>query len=269
MKISVSNIIWKKGKENLPSFFSALSKHNINGVELALSCFFEEPTDVSLNELKWLKELLNQYNLELVSLHSLTYTRPELELFLSKKNRDELIDYLCKYIDIANTLGCENIVFGSPKSRKTYEKDNEQLNNIFIDTLSKIDSYSDNVNFNIEPLSTEYCNYLNTFMEGVELIKNHEFNNIFIQLDVRSVIESNENIVDIFSHFKYIKHVHTGNPGMKIPGDPYKKIHNLVMSNLKSFKYNGYITAEVVMKNNNSVDNYLKKTVKSMRKFYG
>ena len=268
MNISVSNIIWKKGKESLPSFFSALSGHGINGVELALNCFFEEPVDASLNELEWLKKLLDHHHLELVSLHSLTYTRPDLELFLSKKTSGELTDYLCRYIDIANTLCCKNIVFGSPKSRETYGKGNNELNDIFIDMLFKINSSNDSINFNIEPLPVEYCKYLNTFMEGVELIKSYEFNNIFIQLDVRSVIESNENIIDIFNNFKYIKHVHTGNPGLKIPGRPYEKIHNLGASNLNSYKYNGYITAEVVLGSRIYAYNYLDKTIESMRGFY-
>ena len=81
MKISISNIIWQKGKKNLPVFFAALADRGVDAVELALSCFWEEPLDVDRNEILWLKNELAAYQIKLVSLHSLTYTRPELELF--------------------------------------------------------------------------------------------------------------------------------------------------------------------------------------------
>ena len=102
----------------------------------------------------------------------------------------------------------------------------------------------------------------------VKLIKNAEFKNIFLQLDVRSVIEAKENIDNIFQNSGYIKHVHVGNPGIKIPAPPFIKIHKSVSKELKNIGYDGYITAEVLNHNDEILHKYLDKTVKTLRELY-
>ena len=268
MKIAISNIIWKKGKKHLPSFFSTLSNQGVEGIELALNCLWQEPTKISKDDLKWLKTMISDYKLKLISLHSITYSRPDLEIFLDYTKRKDFIEYLKKYCDLARELDCQNIVLGSPKSRITYGRNREELDKIFLDFLHKVDNYSDGIFFNIESLSKEYCEYLNTHMEIVELIKNAEFKNIFLQLDVRSVIEAKENIDNIFQNSGYIKHVHVGNPGIKIPAQPFIKIHKSVSKELKNIGYDGYITAEVLNHNDEIMHKYLDKTVKIMRELY-
>jgi len=269
MKIAVSNILWKKGKQYIPEFFSALSNHGIDGVELALSCFWEEPTEISNEDIKWLKLMLSSYQLKLVSLHSLTYSRPDLELFGGHRKRKDLIDYLKKYCELANNLDCQNIVFGSPKSRTTYGLNRDELDKIFIDVLYEIDKNANSIFFNIEPLAKNYCNYLNSYMESALLIGNENFKNIFIQLDVRSIIESREGIDDIFQNYRHIKHVHAGNPSLKLPGSPFVKIHKSISKKLTSLGYDGYITAEVLNHNEENMQKYLDKTVHIMRELYG
>ena len=52
-------ILWPKGKSELESFFfQKLSALKVEGVELALNCFWEEPVNVDETEINWLKELL-------------------------------------------------------------------------------------------------------------------------------------------------------------------------------------------------------------------
>ena len=94
MNISVSNIAWSKGINNLTSFLNQLEQRKVKGVELALSCFWEEPIEVDNSELFWLRNELKARDLKLVSLHSLTYTRPDLEVFYSSEKRASLLNYL-------------------------------------------------------------------------------------------------------------------------------------------------------------------------------
>jgi len=271
MKISISNIIWSKGRQNLPSFLSALSNQGVEGVELALNCLWQEPTEISKDDLKWLKTMISDYQLKLISLHSLTYSRPDLEIFLDYTKRKDFIRYLKKYCDLARELDCQHIVLGSPKSRVTYGRSKEELDKIFLDFLHQIDNNADGIFFNIESLSKDYCDYLNSHIEIVDLIKNADLKNVFLQLDVRSIIEAKENIDNIFQNSGYIKHVHVGNPGIKIPAEPFIKIHRSVSKELKNIGYDGYITAEVLKLkygNNEIMYNYLDKTVEIMRELY-
>ena len=107
-----------------------------------------------------------------------------LGVSVETKNIKSFIEYLKKYCDLARELDSQNIVLGSPKSRITYGRNKEELDKIFLDFLHQVDNYADGIFFNIESLSSEYCEYLNTHMEIVELIKNADFKNIFLQLSI-------------------------------------------------------------------------------------
>lgn len=267
MKLSISNIIWKKGKENFEEFLILLNDNKINSIELALNCIFEEPTNMTFDEIYWLKNILNKYNITISALHSLTYTRDDLELFSNKEKREELLEYILKYIDLAKELETKNIVYGSPKSRKIYNYSLKEASSIFLEFLQAIDKKSDGIYFNIEPLPRTYCEYLNTFNEGVHLIKSANFKNIFIQLDIRSVIENQENIQQIFENHSFIKHVHIGEPGLRMPTTTYKNIHQIINDNLNKIKYKKYIAIEVLNHQDIS-DNYIFETIYNTREFY-
>lgn len=269
MKLSISNIIWKKGKENFENFLKIIVQNNIYAVELSLNSIFEEPLNMSSEELLWLKNLLKKYNVSVSALHSLTYTRPDLEIFNTKEKREELLSYLLYYVDIARELNTYNIVYGSPKSRKKYNYSNNELDTIFVDFLYQIDKNLIDINFNIEPLPKLYCEYLNTFMDGVNILKKNDFKNIFIQLDVRSIIESKEDIDELFLYNKYIKHVHIGEPNLTMPSYKFEQVHKKIDYNLFNINYKNYCSIEVV--NHKEIDTiqYIIKTIKNTRRYYG
>lgn len=268
MNHSISNIIWKKNEDNLEDFLKLLYENNISYVELALNCFWEEPVEVDNLKINYLKGLLEKYNLRISALHSLTYTREDLELFGSKSKKFELLDYLKRYIDLAYRLNARNIVYGSPKSRKVHSRSRVDCDLIFLEFLSEIDRNANNLIFNIEPLPVSYCEYLNSFMDGYNILQMHNFKNIYIQLDVRSIIESQEDIDIIFNHPNFIKHVHVGDPGLKTPEIQFKEIHLKIREKLREIKYDGCITAEVIYQNTNSYENEVINCINVMQDYY-
>ena len=72
---------------------------------------------------------------------------------------------------------------------------------------------------------------------SVELLENQDLKWIGIQLDIRSIIESNEDIQQILRQQNYIHHAHTGNPGLKVLGGTYEKEHRFIASELRKAKY--------------------------------
>ncbi len=268
MEIAVSNIVWSKGLNQFFKFLNHLELRGIKGVELALNCFWDEPLAIKNHNYIKLKNEIERRGMRIVSLHSLTFNRPDLELFNTLNQRSKLIEYLKKFCDIANLLDCKNIVFGSPKARKTFNKNKDELDDIFLDFLQKIDSAITNVYFNIEPLSKKFCNYLNNFQEGIDLLKLGNFKNIFIQLDARTIIENNEDIFNIFENSSHIKHCHVSNPKLLIPGEPYSQIHSLINEGLNKIKYKGFVTAEITRQKKIKDCNYLDQTIRSINKLY-
>ncbi len=269
MKISISNIIWEKGRDNFESFLKVISENNIKAVELSLNSIFDEPLSITEYEILWLTELLHRYNISISALHSLTYTRPDLEIFDRKEKKEELVKYIFHYIDIAKKLNTNNLVYGSPKSRKIYNLNTNEADYIFLEFLQEIDDYCENINFNIEPLPKNYCEYLNTFEESVNLLKKRNFKNIYIQLDVRSIIENNENINTIFQNESYIKHVHIGEPNLiMLDNSEYSNIHKNVFKKLSSIAYNGFLSIEVLNHKGNNYKEYVEKIIKKVREYY-
>ena len=268
MNISISNILWPKGFDRLEEFFNELYRQNIVGVELALNCFWTEPVEASKNDILLLKNLLKRYHLKLVSIHSLTFSRPDLELFCSSAKLIALEDYLFRYFDLARQLDCSNLVFGSPKSRNTYGMSKQNMDEIFLKFLTKINNCSEGIFFNIEPLSTRYCNYLNRFMECVELLENQDLKWIGIQLDIRSIIESKEDIKQILRQQNYIHHAHAGNPGMEVLGGIYEKEHRFIASALRKAKYSDYLTAEILNIEGLQEKIFLSEVIDIMREYY-
>ena len=270
MNISISNICWVKGKNNFPLFLDTLVKNNVYAVELALSCIWDEPTTISIDEIQWMKTQLDSRSISLVSLHSLTYTRPDLTLFKGSDSYIELASYIQSYISIARELGCPNLVFGSPKARHNYNNlGKDELDRQFVSFLKHIDPLLDGLNFNIEPLSSNYTQYLNSFDECVDLLSNFSSKNIFIQLDLRTFIENNEPILPFDNINQYVRHVHVSNPGLRLPGNPYEYFHSQLSSLLKSVNYTGFITAEIVYDSLYAYPDFVQLISSAMEQYYG
>lgn len=270
MHIALSNICWEKGTDKFPFFLDSLVRNNIYYVELALSCIWEEPAEISSREIQWLKRELSTRGITLVSLHSLTYTRPDLSLFETRTSHHKLVEYIRQYVSIAKQLKCPNLVFGSPKARVIPDSlEKKHADAIFLSFLHKIDPLMDGVNFNIEPLSLNFTDYLNSFGDCVSILSKNLFSNIFVQLDLRTFIETCELLVQVKSNFQYVRHVHVSNPGLSIPGKPYSKIHKQLCSLLKSMNYNGSITAEVIHNPLFTYSEFVKEVTSKMNYFYG
>ncbi|EMY69725.1 sugar phosphate isomerase/epimerase family protein [Leptospira vanthielii] len=269
MKIAISNIIWPKGEENFEEFLKTSQELGFDAVELALNCIWEEPTNVAKVKLDWLYDLLKFNSLQVSALHSLTFTREDLELFGSEAKKTEMFDYLKKYMDLAVSLGCKNIVLGSPKARKKNGKKTEDCNKIFLEFLGEIDSYSDGVNINVEPLHPSSCEYLNYFAEVLSLLGKNNFENIKIQLDVRSFIENDEPLDLIEKYFSYVSHCQVSDPGLSIPSNQFDKTHRKVSDILKRKNYSGFVAGEIVNSKQIEKNKYLASAFKSLSSYYG
>jgi hypothetical protein len=266
---SISNIIWKKGWDHFEDFLSAVKDNSLSSIELSVNSIFEEPLHMGKSDLYSIKKLLNKYSISVSGIHSLTYTRPDLEIF-GGKNNDELASYIKHYIKIAEYLGTKNLVFGSAQSRKTYNYSKEQANEIFSIFLDKLNKplLQSGILLHIEPLPSSYCNYLNSFLEGVNILRHGSFTNIAIQLDIRSILETSEDLDEIFSFPQFIKHVHTSNPQFRIPGSRYSAEHRKINNYLRRIEYKGYISGEILNHSNENQVNYIKTAIESIKEFY-
>ena len=267
MKLSVSNIAWKDC--NFYNYAKLIKNNGCGGIEIAPSCIWKEPTDVSKKEILSLQENLKKIGLEIVGLHSLLFTRPDLQLFKDKDNRDSTIEYIFKLIDICAYLEGKQLIFGSPQNRKlngnSYEKCKEQALNDFYE----ISEYSKkkNIYFCIEPLGPEDTDFIKSVSEGGQLVEKVNHPNFKLHLDTKAIFSTREDPEKITKRYKgIIQHVHVGDLKLEEPGK-INKNHDKIGLALRNINYTKYISIEM-KKNVNDVDGSIVRSINYVKKNY-
>lgn len=269
MKLSISNIIWSKGKKPLNGFLDAAAECDLAGVELALNAIYEEPVSLADADLITLRQEIAKRGLAVSALHSLTFTRNDLELFGCKENRKELLNYILEYVRIARLLNCKNLVFGSPSAREMHGRTREECDNIFLDFLAELDKHLENIFFNIEPLHPSMCEYLHTLQDAKKLIMDGNLHHVKVQLDLRSCIENCESTDQIRSSLPYVTHCQVSDPGLSTLAVTHSQKHELFASILRDAHYTGFVAGEMLPPNGLTNERALQAAANSLKAFYG
>lgn len=268
MEIAVSNIAWEPSQ--LSEHLNLLQQLDCKGIEISPSSIWDEPVLTSKKERADLLNLVNKHGLEIVSLHSLTYTHPELKMFSSEESREKLKLYLFELIELAHDLKCPIMIFGSPQSRKVGDNDYGKCFRIAIDFFTEIGLKAklNGVTFCIEPLGpSDNCDFITTADEANELIKQVDVTNFSLHLDAKAMMDVNEEYQKVFDNYgSILKHFHVGDPELKPPGTVTNE-HVKIANALKRSNYNGYVSIEM-KKGMNPSKKVIKNAVEYVRKIY-
>ncbi len=268
MKLSISNILWEKGRDALPAFLDAAAEHGLAGVELALNAVFPEPTDLSAADLGWLRAELRSRRLEISALHALTFTRPDLELFGAPASRRSLEDYVAACARIAAELDCPNMVFGSPSARRRCGQSKAECDDSFLEFLRGYDARSAGVRLNIEPLHPRMCEYLHDIGECARLLERGSFVHVGIQLDVRACMDNGEGPNEVRAVLKQIHHCQVSDPELMPIGAAHSGTHRAFAALLREAGYAGFVAGEMRAPPGTSPSQALGIAVASLREFY-
>ena len=262
MKLSISNIAWNK--ENDEEMYRYISESGYNAIEIASTRIIEENPYSNIDlAIDFAVKLKQKYNLKICSMQSIWYGRNE-KIFLSLKDREEMINYTKKAIDFASSINCKNLVFGCPKNRVIDNID--KYDKIIIDFFCEIGNYAKikNCIFSIEPNPVIYnTNFINTTKEAVDIVKVINNDGVKINLDLGTIIYNEEDINIIESNIDLINHVHISEPNLEYVTE--RDVHKKILKMLKYNGYNGYISIE--MKNQNNIEK-VKETINYLKKIY-
>jgi len=217
------------------------------GLELSPSMIWSEPVDVPSYIIRKFKSRVNSFGLEIPSMHSLTYNRPDLHFFRSSESRKHLIDYLCRLGQIASELECSNLVFGSARSRSIGDLDSVQCTSLLVDSLGQIANRLAplGVSILIEPLSEGETDCINTAEDAVELIQKVNHPNFALHIDLRSVFAGREDLENIWATYDtYVRHCHVADPDMRPPSLDCPE-HLRAAKAIQSSSYDSYISIEI------------------------
>lgn len=244
-KLAVSNIAWEQNllKEHL----ELLRKIGCDGVEIAPSCIWKEPTDLLPYELEDFKRLITDRGLTIPAFHALLFTRPELTLFNSRKEREDMLAYLKKLIHLAGKLSVPALVYGSPASRKRDKKDYSECYNIAVEAFSVLAKEAENHNtvFCIEPLGPKESDFVNNAEEGFSLVRDVARPGFGLHLDAKAMVDAKEDFEAVFKNYGGIlKHFHCGDPGLAPPGHTGLD-HGPIGAALANSQYKGFVSIEM------------------------
>ena len=239
MKLSVSNIAWKKEFDQ--EMYQFLRNKYID-LEIAPTRIFEmNPYDCLVEACAWAKELQNS-GVNVVSIQSIWFNQKE-HLFGTELERQYLLEYTKKAILFSKSVGAKNLVFGCPKNRN-YEDGTDIT--VAVPFFREIGDFAkeQGIVIGMEANPKIYnTNYINTTKEAIELVKQVDSEGFLLNLDVGTMIAEDEDISVLYDHEHLINHVHISEPGLLYVKE--RNLHKKLADLLKKAKYQKYISLEV------------------------
>lgn len=243
MKLSASNIAWNQIDDH--SVYEELIGLGFSGIEVAPTRLIPEEPYHSRNiklAAKIASEIRNTWGLEISSMQSLWFGRSE-KLFGTSEERKFLLDYTRASLDFAEAIGCPHVVFGSPKNRILYHPDQINLGQEFFVSCSDY-AKERGVIFGIEANPESYgTNFLNTTSEALEMVKLVDSPSLKLNLDIGTVLQNNENVMELSSVIPHASHVHISEPSLAAVQE--RPEHRQVAKILRSENYDGWISLEM------------------------
>ncbi len=270
MNIAVSNIAWTSEEE--PDVAKTLQELGIHHVEIAPTRVWENPTNVTDQEIQQYKDFWAKHDIEIVAFQSMLFPRPDLTIFDSPELRAQTQDHLAKFIALAGRVGAEVLVFGSPKNRivpegmpadKAWDIAKE-----FFGNLGNI-AINAQTNFCIEPNAKEYnCNFVNTAAEGLKLVE--EVDNLGFELHLDAAImamEHDDPQSSIENAREHLRHFHISAP-MLMPIEEAKVNHQTFADALRSINYQHFTSIEMRPGDDGTNVDRVRDAVKIAQKYY-
>lgn len=257
MKIAISNIAWTNEQEE--SVAELLKNLGVKFVEIAPTKKWQDPNQASADEIAECVKFWQNQNLKIVAMQSMLFNRPDLQIFKNEKLRQETLNYLSKFIELAAKLGVKAMVFGSPKNRQRGtlgKKEAFVVAKDFFTELGKI-AENNNIYFCIEPNPTDYsCDFITTAEEGIELVNAINSRGIGLHLDTACMMLSGDNISDSIKNAgDILKHFHVSTPSLGPVTSEFSSQYNEAKKALENIEYDGFVSIEMrPVENLNSVE---------------
>jgi D-psicose/D-tagatose/L-ribulose 3-epimerase len=142
-------------------------------VEIAPGKVWSDPSNVTTTDARAYRAEWEQAGVPIVAMQSLLFGHPELTLFQNAHSRADLLDYLTRIFDLAQTLGAQSLIFGSPKNRARGALPEEKANAIAVDFFKKAGAaaHDRGVVLCLEANARQYaCDFINTTDQAAALV---------------------------------------------------------------------------------------------------
>lgn len=247
MRLAISNIAWKPEEER--RVCALMRRYGVKGVEIAPSKVWDAPTEVGQGEGRRYRKVWNELGIEIVALQALLFGRDDLRLFDTKEKREEQLAYLSCLFRLAQALGAEVLVYGSPKNRQRGDISERQAFEIASEFFAKAGQAAQQhgVTLCIEPNPPEYqCDFVTSSREALRLVESVASPGFGLHLDTAAMHLVGEDVSAVLTESAgQMRHFHVSEPflshvrrGGKVSLRPH-------FESLRAVNYGNWISIEM------------------------
>lgn len=245
MKLAVSNIAWQPAEDD--AIAELLRREGVGGVEIAPTKWRERPLDASSADVEAYRRVWADRGLPIVSMQSLLFGRPELQLFGDQSTRTATLDYLRRIIELSAKLGARALVFGSPKNRIRGSLAMADALDIAYDVFRAVGDHAraNGVVFCIEANPPAYgCDFITTTADAVAVCRALDDAAVRINADLGGMTMSREDIGSTLqAAAPFIGHFHASEPNLQQLGASAD--HAAAAAALDAMDYTGWVSIEM------------------------
>lgn len=245
MNLAVSNIAWDPSQDD--EIAELLRREGVGGVEIAPTKWRERPLEAPSADAVLYRRAWEDRGLPIVSIQSLLFGRPDLQLFGDARSRADMLDYLRRVIEMSAWLDARAVVFGSPKNRLRGSLSMVAALDIAADFFRAIGDHARDhgVMFCIEANPPAYgCDFITTTQEAVDLclVVNHPA--IRLNADLGGITMSNEDVrPTLRAAASFLGHFHASEPNLAELGAAAD--HGAAAAGLEAIGYSGWVSIEM------------------------
>jgi sugar phosphate isomerase/epimerase len=269
LKLAASNIAWEP--EDDAEIAMVLRARGVQGVELAPTKWRANPFDAPAKDIAVLRRTWEDRGFRVVSLQSLLFGRPDLQLFGTAASRAELSTLLRRVLDFAHAVSAGAVVFGSPKNRLRGDMSTVDAMAIAESFLRELGDHAHErgVALCVEANPPGYgCDFITTTAEAVELVRRVNHPGIGVNADLGGMTMAGEDpLTAIESARGLIGHFHASEPNLAEIGAASD--HVRAAQGLAQLSYDRWVSIEMRAAADGNNVAAVKRAVQAAQRAYG
>jgi sugar phosphate isomerase/epimerase len=250
-RLAISNIAWDSSEDDAVA--AAILQCGATGVEIAPTKWRDDPLAASPADVAAYRRRWEERGLPIVSLQSLLFGRPDLQLFGGSGTRAAFVDFLRRTIDFAAALGAQRLVFGSPKNRVRGPLSIGEATAAASEVFRELGEHAHarGAVLCIEANPTGYgCDFITTTHEAIEMCRTIDHPGIGVNGDLGGMTMAGEAAAtSIEDSARWLAHFHASEPnlaelGSVVDGGSHSD-HAAAAAALAGTTYDGWVSVEM------------------------
>lgn len=268
--VAVSNIVWA-GQASEP-FLDVLAEEGAKGLELAASLVWEEPVDTTSAQRASWRRTVESRGLKIIGLHSLLYTRKELQLLDIGEGGQRVRDYLKRIVDVCADLGGVSLVLGGPRNRLRGDLPLHEANERCAENLNEVGEYAaeNGCYIALESLPPPNCDFITNLHECVEMVRLANTIGVRVHFDTGAadIAEADTSEDTLLSFIRQIGHCHINDYELVLPGSKTPQSHLRWSRLLTAADYRGWVSIEMRSTSTTPAIDAIREAVRFVRSYY-